>query len=82
MRNPYVVLSEKQEEAARVRREIQALLIVIPLLEDDVPTWAELATFLANQLGPDPKTTEDSMRQMEVYYPFIKNLRLASGGGV
>ena len=81
VKNPYEVLSQKEQEVARVRREIQALLIAIPLLEDGVPTWEELATSLADKLGPDPRPTEDSMRQMEVYYPFVKNLRLASGTG-
>lgn len=81
MKNPYEVLSQKEQEVARVRREIQALLIAIPLLQDGVSKWEELATSLADQLGPDPRPGEDSMRQMEVYYPFVKNLRLASGTG-
>ena len=82
MRNPYVVLSEKQEEAARIRREIQALLIVIPLLEHEVPTWEELQTSLSNLVRPDPEPTQDSMRELEVYFPFTKRLRRAHGTGV
>lgn len=82
MKNPYVVLSEKQEEVARVRREIQALLVVIPLLEDEVPTSKELQTFLSNLVGPDRVPTEDSMRDLELYFPFAKSLRRRLGTDV
>jgi hypothetical protein len=82
MKNPYVVLSEKQKEAARVRREIHALLIVIPLLEDEALTWEELKTSLSNLVGPDPEPTEDSMRDVELYFPFTRSLRRAHGTGV
>jgi hypothetical protein len=75
MKNPYAVLSEKQKEIARVRREIQALLIVIPLLEDEARTWEELKISLSNLVGPDPEPTEDSMRDLELYFPFSKSLR-------
>ena len=81
MRDVYVVLSQKEKDVARVRREIQALLIVIPLLEDEQSTWEELEASLANQLRADPPT-EDSLRQLETYYPFIKNLRLGNGTDV
>ena len=74
MKNPYVLLSQKQEEVSRVRREIQALLLVIPLLDDDVPKWEDLKASLSALLVPRQKTTGDSMRELEVYFPFIKNL--------
>jgi len=35
MKNPYIVLSQKEQDVARVRKEIQALLTAIPLLADD-----------------------------------------------
>jgi len=82
MRNPYVVLREKQEESARVRKEIQALLIVIPLLEDEAPTWEDLKTSLSNLVGPNPEPTKDSMRDLELYFPFTKSLQRARGRGV
>jgi hypothetical protein len=81
LKDPYVVLRQKEEGLARVRREIQALLIAIPLLEDDHSTWEELKASLANQLHADPPN-EDSLREMEVFYPFLKNLRQGSGTGV
>jgi len=80
MKDPYVVLSDKQKEAARVRREIQALLIVIPLLEEDAPTWEELKTSLSNLVGPDPESIEHSMRDLELYFPFTKTLRAPETG--
>ena len=35
VKNPYIVLRQKEQEVARVRKEIQALLTAIPLLADD-----------------------------------------------
>ena len=35
VKNPYIVLSQKEQDVARVRKEIQALLTAIPLLADD-----------------------------------------------
>lgn len=76
MKTPYALLSQKEEEISRVRREIQALLIVIPLLDDDVPQWEDLRASLSTFLVPRQKTTGDSMRELEVYFPFVKNLPL------
>jgi hypothetical protein len=76
VKNPYVLLSQKQEEISRVRKEIQALLIVIPLLDDDVPKWEDVKTSLSNFPVPRQKATRDSMRELEVYFPFVKNLPL------
>ena len=35
MKNPYIVLRQKEQDVARVRKEIQALLTAIPLLLAD-----------------------------------------------
>jgi len=35
MRNPYQVLREKEREFERVKREVEALRLVGPLLEDE-----------------------------------------------
>ena len=35
MKNPYIVLSQKEQDIARVRKEIEALLTAIPLLLAD-----------------------------------------------
>ena len=37
MKDPYRVLREKEQDVERVRKEIQALLTVIPLLADNQP---------------------------------------------
>jgi hypothetical protein len=74
VKNPYALLSQKEEEVSRVRREIQALLIVIPLLDDDVPKWEDFSASLSTFFGPRQKTIGDSMRELEVYFPFVKNL--------
>jgi hypothetical protein len=84
VRNPCIVLSEKEERLARVREEIQALLTVIPLLDDDdnVPSWDELKTRLVNSSRNDPKTNEKGMAELELYYPFVNNLRFGGGSTV
>ena len=38
MKDPHTVLRQKDLDLERVRKEIQALLTVIPLLADDPPT--------------------------------------------
>ena len=78
VRDLYAVLRQKEEDVARVRREIENLLRAIPLLEDDQPTWDELKASLAEQLRSEPPT-EETLHQLEVYYPFIKNLRPGNG---
>jgi hypothetical protein len=35
VKNPYIVLSQKEQDIARVRKEIEALLTAIPLLLAD-----------------------------------------------
>jgi len=37
MKDPYVVLRQKEQDMERIHREIQTLLIVIPLLIDSAP---------------------------------------------
>jgi hypothetical protein len=42
VKNPYTVLSQKEEQVARVRKEVEALITVIPLLADNPLSWDEL----------------------------------------
>jgi hypothetical protein len=37
MRDAYALLHQKEADCERVRREIESLLLVIPLLSDDEP---------------------------------------------
>ena len=80
MRDVYAVLSQKEQDVARVQREIQALITAIPLLENEQPNVEELKPSWSNGLRTVPPT-EEAMRELEVYYPFIKNLRLGNGNG-
>ena len=77
MKDPHSVLREKEQDRARVRREIQAVLTVIPLLVDDPPTSEVVhEVFLASSRTPvDP--TDDDMDQLEIYYPFVRHLRIS-----
>ena len=58
LKSPYSVLSQKEEQLARVRREIEALIVVIPLLVEE----------------EDQKRIEQGMAHLEVYFPFTRNL--------
>ena len=46
MKDPYTVLHQKQQDVERVRREIHALVIVIPLLIDDETASADVMHLL------------------------------------
>jgi hypothetical protein len=71
------VLRQKEQDVERVRREIQALLTVIPLLMDDRPSaegyWflMRLASSLTVQ-EPSSKNKAD----LETYYPFVRHMRM------
>ena len=73
MRDPEVVLHEKEADLARVRSEVEALRTVVPLLDNPLEG---LPGLISN--GEPPAQSEDTdMAQLELYYPFVKNLRLA-----
>ena len=74
--NPYELLRQKQSDAARVRKEVEALRIVIPLLNEECLSLEELqASF--NQVGPAvPLPTSDGIADLKLYFPFVKNLNL------
>ena len=74
MKNPYVILRQKEQDVARVRKEIQALLIVIPLLADADPSWDELKTQLVDSWQSVPTSASKGMAELELYFPFVKNM--------
>jgi hypothetical protein len=77
MKDPHSVLREKEQDLARVRREIQALLTVIPLLEDD-QTSSEVMHKALSALSRAPVDLPDNdMAQLEIYYPFVRHLRIS-----
>ena len=65
MKNPYIVLSEKEQDVARVRKEIQALLTAIPLLDDEYSADNVMQELLL----------AGSRNELE---PFVKHLRNSS----
>jgi hypothetical protein len=75
VKNFYEVLSQKEQDIVRLRKEIAALRLAIPLLEESDPSWGEIESQLsssdADAENPDP----DAMTDMERYYPFVKTLQ-------
>jgi hypothetical protein len=59
MKDPHSIMHEKEQDLERVRKEVQALLTVIPLLADDQPSSKCCAR---NSLGFFP-----DMAQLEIY---------------
>ena len=79
MKDPYSVLHAKEQDLERICKEIQALLTVIPLLADDQPPDVAHDLIFAHSRTPVDRA-ENDMTQLEVYYPFIRNLRLSERG--
>ena len=77
MKDPHSVLREKERDLARVRREIQAVLTVIPLLVDDPPT-SDVVHEVPLASSQTPVSLPDNdMAQLEIYYPFVRYLRIS-----
>jgi hypothetical protein len=75
VKNPYTVLSHKEQDVARVRKEIQALLTVIPLLADFPLSWDELQKELLSSCPEIEHSFKHGMAALELYYPFTRNLQ-------
>jgi hypothetical protein len=76
MKDLHSVLREKEQDLARVRREIQAVLTVIPLLADDPPTSHVVHEVLLAS-SPTAVNPDNDMAQLEIYYPFVRHLRIS-----
>ena len=77
MKNPVVVLQQKETDLIRVRKEVDALRIVLPLLDDPMQCVQEIISSRAmNQ-----PTDDNGMAELELYFPFIKNLRMKNAAG-
>ena len=74
MKDPHSVLREKEQDLARVRREIQAMLTVIPLLVDDPPTSDVVPEVLLASSRAPLNLPDNDMAQLEIYYPFVRHL--------
>jgi hypothetical protein len=76
MKDLHTVLRQKEQDVERVRREIQALLRVIPLLVDDQPSSDDLA--LVTRLASSRTVLKPSgMDDLETYYPFVRHMRMS-----
>jgi hypothetical protein len=77
MKDLHSVLREKEQDLARVRREIQAVLTVIPLLADDPPSPDVVHEVLLASSRASVNLPDNDMAQLEIYYPFVRHLRLS-----
>jgi hypothetical protein len=72
------VLYQKEKDVERVRREIQALLTVIPLLADSEPVSDEGMSLLSlSPAGRVVQPSDNGMAALETYYPFVRHLGLS-----
>jgi hypothetical protein len=77
MKDPHTVLREKEQDLERVRKEIRALITVIPLLADEQPS-SDIMQELLLMLSRIPvDSPQNDMAQLELYYPFIRHLRMS-----
>jgi hypothetical protein len=69
------VLAQKERDLERLRREVEALLRVIPLLEEKPPAPAPTEDLTKKRLlapSRDPAAAaERGMAELELYYPFV-----------
>jgi hypothetical protein len=72
VKDPYKVLREKEQDVERVRKEIQALRTVIPLLADDRPSAANADNVMHELLVA---ASRKGMAELE---PFARHLRNSS----
>jgi hypothetical protein len=77
VKDPYAVLRQKEHDAERVRKEIQALLAVIPLIADDAPAPDILDALVLDfcQDSPTAEASDNRMAELERYYPFVRHQR-------
>jgi len=77
VKNPQAVLQQKEIDLIRVRKEVDALRTVLPLLDDPVHCVQELISSRNMAHPPD----DNGMAELELYFPFIKNLRMKNAAG-
>jgi len=72
------LLRQKEKDAERVRREIQALLTVIPLLADAEPVSDDMVSLLSLSLaGRVVQRPYNGIAELETYYPFVRHMALS-----
>lgn len=80
MKDPYAVLRQKEQDLEQVRREIQALIIVIPLVTDDEPSSNDpMHLPRLDSAGLARKPSGDDITALETYYPWTRHRRESDG---
>jgi len=76
MKDPCSVLHEKEHDVERVRKEIQALLTVIPLLADDQSSADSVMQELL--VAVSRKSVDPADKDAAELEPFVRHLRNSS----
>ena len=74
VKNPYLVLREKEQDIARVRKEIAALLLVIPLLGDIAISSDEFVPDLDRSSESLAACASSGITDAVMYHPFVETL--------
>jgi len=72
VKDAYAVLCQKERDLERVRKEIDSLLAVIPLLDEPVPHATRAALHCSKT---QPESPDNAMEELQRYYPFLSHLR-------
>jgi hypothetical protein len=74
VKNLYVILRQKEQDLARVRKEVEALLTVIPLLEDTETSSDEFMTTPGRSCQSLAASASNRMTDAGIHYPFVETL--------
>ena len=75
MKDPYAVLREKEKDIERVRKEIHALNMVIPLLSDPPSSNDLMPALMLSVSRGSVDSPDESMADLE---PVVRHLRNSS----
>ena len=71
MKDVRKILYQKEQDLKRVRKEIQSLLIVIPVLAEQKPAAPDLMQLLDRAVV---ESSANGMADLEAYYPFLRSV--------
>jgi hypothetical protein len=81
MKSLLTVLHQKEQDAERVRQEVRALLVVIPLLEDDQSSSNDVMhqlSLTSSEMMAEP--SDKGMADLEIYFPWVRRMRMSERG--
>ena len=84
MKDPYSVLRAKERDLDRVRKEVQLLRAVIPLLADEQPSAdgmqeVSLVSSRTPADSPDADSPDNDTARLERYHTFAEHSGLSEG---